>query len=131
MQPASPSSQRDYVGAYADVLNYQNYYIPPIIFAKKVDENGEESFNCIDGKQRCTSLLGFMDGSIPFVSKNKQRYWYTKYANHKQGIQLPETLKRRFENIQLQIVEYPDLTEEQQRDIFREPSQRHASPPKS
>ena len=100
----------------------QNYYIPPIIFA--VQQNLVEDTElriCIDGKQRCTSILNFMDGKIPFISPStKQKFWLSKFGNQKSGTQLPETLKRRFEQITIQVVEYDGIKDEQQRDIFRE-----------
>ena len=84
-------------------------------------ESGEQHRICIDGKQRCTSLIRFMDGEIPFQSpKTKDKFWYSKYGERVSGYQLPESLKRRFDTIQIQAVEYHHISEEQQRDIFRE-----------
>ena len=110
-------------------LAAQNYYTPPLIFAVMTDPvTGNESRICIDGKQRCTSILDFIDGKIPFVTRGtKEKYWYTKYGNHKSGRQLPESLKRKFDQITMQAVEYDGIKDEQQRDIFREPSSKHAS----
>jgi len=102
----------------------QNYYIPPIILAVQdasVESESDIIRICIDGKQRCSSILNFMDGKIPFVSPNtKDKYWYTLFGNRRSGKQLPDTLKRRFEQISIQVVEYDNIKDEQQRDIFRE-----------
>ena len=103
----------------------QNFYVPPIILNAVQTEspNGEptEAFTCIDGKQRCTSIQSFMDGLIPFVSpKTKEKFWYHKYGDKTRGKPLPDALRRRFDMVQIQVVEYRDLTEEQMRDIFRE-----------
>lgn len=32
---------------------FRNYYVPPIIFAVRLDEDGEEVRICVDGKQVC------------------------------------------------------------------------------
>jgi hypothetical protein len=98
----------------------QNYYIPPIIFAVHTNESGEEFRTCIDGKQRCSSIVYFMDGKIPFISTaTKEKYWYTNPGSRKSGMALPPSLKTRFDQIQIQSVEYDQIPDEQQRDIFR------------
>ena len=43
---------------------FRNFYIPPVIFAVQKDEDGEETRVCVDGKQRLTSILKFMDGVL-------------------------------------------------------------------
>ncbi len=35
---------------------FRNFYIPPVIFAVKVHDDGSETKTCIDGKQRLTSI---------------------------------------------------------------------------
>lgn len=49
---------------------YHNFYIPPVIFAVMRDEDGEEVRICVDGKQRLTSIVKFLDGQVrpsPFL----------------------------------------------------------------
>lgn len=102
----------------------KNYYVPPVIFAKHFldDDINTEVRVCIDGKQRCTSIVEFIKGKIPFKSpKTGDKFWYTTYASGQHGGRpLPPVLKRMFDNISIQIVEYDDLDMDQQRDIFRE-----------
>jgi hypothetical protein len=43
---------------------YHNFYIPPVIFAVMRDEDGEEVRVCVDGKQRLTSIVKFLDGHV-------------------------------------------------------------------
>jgi len=43
---------------------YHNFYIPPVIFALMRDEDGEEVRICVDGKQRLTSIVKFLDGHV-------------------------------------------------------------------
>ncbi len=103
------------------LADLQNYYIPAVMFAVSYDEDGNEIRTCIDGKQRCTSIVNFMDGKIPFISPHtKERYWYSMYGAKRGGLQLPDSLKRKFDQVQMQAVEYRDISDIQQRDIFRE-----------
>lgn len=46
---------------------YHNYYVPPIVFAIVLDEDGEEVRRCVDGKQRLTSIQKFIDGQVSGV----------------------------------------------------------------
>jgi Protein of unknown function DUF262 len=43
---------------------FHNFYIPPVIFAVMRDEDGEEVRVCVDGKQRLTSIVKFLDGHV-------------------------------------------------------------------
>jgi Protein of unknown function DUF262 len=43
---------------------YHNFYVPPVIFAVMRDEDGEEVRICVDGKQRLTSIVKFLDGHV-------------------------------------------------------------------
>lgn len=98
---------------------FLNYYVPPVIFAVDFNEQtGEEVRVCIDGKQRCTSVLNFYDGKIPFKSSSGHKFWYTAHGV-RGGQTLSPALKRKFDNISLQVVEYPSPTKEEQRDIFQ------------
>lgn len=121
----NPSYQREVVWPEQKMIGliqslFLNYHVPPVLFAITVNENGEELHTCIDGKQRCTSILNFMDGKIPFVSPHtKEKYWYSMYGTKKRGLQLPEALKRKFNLSKLSSVEYRDITDMQQRDIFQ------------
>lgn len=114
MQVRPPHPQR--------VLTPQHYYVPPVIFAVEMnEEKGIEMRICIDGKQRCTSVQRFIQGQIPFISPNtREKFWYTPYPGQKGGKPLPEVLKMRFNQLNIQVVEYRHLDLNQQRDIFRE-----------
>lgn len=43
---------------------FHNFYVPPVIFAVMQDEEGEEVRVCVDGKQRLTSIVKFLDGHV-------------------------------------------------------------------
>jgi len=94
--------------------------VPPVIFAKSVDDNGEERRQSIDGKQRCTAIQKFIDGVIPFVSTStREKFWYAHSNRQKSGKPLPVALKTLFDQISIQCIEYDGIDEEKQRDIFR------------
>ncbi|KAK0194821.1 hypothetical protein F5146DRAFT_1022923 [Armillaria mellea] len=72
---------------------FRNFYIPPVIFAVNLFEDGTETRTCIDGKQRLTSIHRFMEGLIP-----RRKYWYRDHPG---------------------VSKYSDLTDDGERDIFQ------------
>ncbi|ESK94278.1 hypothetical protein Moror_8263 [Moniliophthora roreri MCA 2997] len=99
----------------------RNYYIPPIIFAVTTHDDGSESRVCIDGKQRLTSIRLFMEGMIPHKDPHTgQQFWY-KDNPGKPGRKtiLPEKYRTIFANKQVVCVEYGELKQCDERDIFR------------
>jgi hypothetical protein len=107
------------VVASALTSSFQNYYIPPIIFAVDHNEEGEEKRVTIDGKQRCTAIVRFMDGEIPYVPPGTRRKLYYR-GTRGRGEPLPNGLKNRFDMTNVVAVEYDHIADETQRDIFRE-----------
>lgn len=96
----------------------QKYYVPPLIFSHNNLRLMNEKMVCIDGKQRCTSIVRFMDGEIPFVSpETKEKFWFKDGPGKRKLLPIP--LRRHFEQVNLPAVTYKELGEEQQRDIFR------------
>ncbi|SJL14935.1 uncharacterized protein ARMOST_18411 [Armillaria ostoyae] len=105
-----PEYQRDVVwtqqkqtGLIDSVL--RNFYIPPIIF----------------GEQPVSTM--FMDGLIPHQDhETGDKYWYKDNpgapGKRKKNL-LPEYLCRMFSNKQIVCVEYQDLADEGERDIFQ------------
>jgi hypothetical protein len=45
---------------------FHNFYVPPIILAVMRDEEGDEIRICVDGRQRLTSIVRFLGGSVCF-----------------------------------------------------------------
>ncbi|KAJ3786198.1 hypothetical protein GGU10DRAFT_311458 [Lentinula aff. detonsa] len=126
----SPEYQRDVVWTKEKQTNlidsiYRNYYIPPIIFAVSIDDDGAEHRTCIDGKQRLTSIQLFMDGLVSFYSPGSiitgHKYWYriAETGEKKTKALLPERLRAMFANKQIVCVEYAELTDAEERDIFK------------
>ncbi|KIP05072.1 hypothetical protein PHLGIDRAFT_169058 [Phlebiopsis gigantea 11061_1 CR5-6] len=98
----------------------RNYYIPPVIFARKWNKHNEQDIRvCIDGKQRLTSIRRFMDGEIAHRdSQTGKKYWYKSTAGGKRPV-LSQRLVQSFLMAQIVCVEYDDITEEQEREIFQ------------
>lgn len=46
----------------------RNFPIPPFYAIKKADDNGNVKYDCIDGKQRCTTISMFRRNELPLVS---------------------------------------------------------------
>lgn len=47
---------------------FRNFYIPPIVFAVQLDDEGEEVRICVDGKQVCSSSNNFYELSKDFLT---------------------------------------------------------------
>jgi hypothetical protein len=48
---------------------FHNYYVPPVVFAISKDPvDGYETRQCVDGKQRLTSIQKFFDGQVRLVA---------------------------------------------------------------
>ncbi|RDW79941.1 hypothetical protein BP6252_04579 [Coleophoma cylindrospora] len=100
------------------------YFIPPLIFnlisKTEKDECGKKVEKyyrvCVDGKQRMTSVVKFMDGLIGFYdSSHPPKKWFyshpiingvEKITNHNI---MPEVMKKRFRESQFCCYEYDNL----------------------
>ncbi|KAH8826521.1 hypothetical protein DL96DRAFT_1608203 [Flagelloscypha sp. PMI_526] len=110
---------------------FRNYYIPPVIFAVKHFDDGTEARTCIDGKQRLTSIYRFMSGQIPHKDPvTKEVLWFKDdgrpyHANArstgpgKPKVMLPEKYRTLFANKQVVCVEYSEITDMDERDVFQ------------
>ncbi|KAI0667568.1 hypothetical protein C8Q78DRAFT_1105555 [Trametes maxima] len=108
-----PEYQRDVVWTESKQVGLidsllRNFYIPPVIFAVKTHDDGSETRTCIDGKQRLTSIQ---------LATNK-KYYYRPFDDEKRAV-LPKPLHLAFANKQIVCVEYEDLTDDQEREIFQ------------
>ncbi|KAI0367878.1 hypothetical protein BV20DRAFT_530564 [Pilatotrama ljubarskyi] len=100
-----PEYQRDVVWTETKQVGLidsllRNFYIPPVIFAVKRQDDGTETRTCIDGNE------------------TNKKYWYQEYAPEKRVL-LPKSLRQAFANKQIVCVEYDDLTDDQEREIFQ------------
>ncbi|KDQ58197.1 hypothetical protein JAAARDRAFT_35021 [Jaapia argillacea MUCL 33604] len=100
---------------------FRNFYIPPVIFVVRTEEDGSEHRTCIDGKQRLTSIYRFMDGLIPHKDPTcSEKLWFKDLGT--KGVRrtiLPEKYRRLFANKQIVCVEYQDITQDDEREIFQ------------
>ncbi|KAG9124809.1 hypothetical protein FRC07_010151 [Ceratobasidium sp. 392] len=96
---------------------YRDYFIPPILFAVHIID-GERTKVCIDGKQRLTSIQRFMDGYIP-VKINGKSWYYKRNGSRATGKLIPEGYRKQFAAKQLLCVEFENLTDATERDIFQ------------
>ncbi|KJA16222.1 hypothetical protein HYPSUDRAFT_147982 [Hypholoma sublateritium FD-334 SS-4] len=135
-----PEYQRDVVWSEAKQIGiidsvFRNFYIPPVIFAVNAQEDGSETKTCIDGKQRLTSIHKFMEGIVHspcFSSKNahmnpfmcsltgEKLYYKDIGASGPKRRLLPEKYRRLFANKQIVCVEYQDITDSDEREIFQQ-----------
>ncbi|KAM6499060.1 hypothetical protein JOM56_004568 [Amanita muscaria] len=121
-----PDYQREVVWPEAKQIGiidsvFRNFYIPPVIFAVNTFDDGAEARTCIDGKQRLTSIYRFMDGLIPHKDPlTGEKLWYKDVGQSKRPKRLlPEKYRRLFANKQIVCVEYHDITDQDEREIFQ------------
>lgn len=126
----APPYQRDVVwpkssqSALIDSI-LKNKWVPTLLFSERpayVDSNGKRHkarWVCMDGKQRLTSIKLFLDGVIPWYRKPKQPlYFQSSPANVSRKI-ISEDVQQTFLTRGLTAAMYNQLTELQERDIFR------------
>ncbi|KLO15691.1 hypothetical protein SCHPADRAFT_849248 [Schizopora paradoxa] len=110
----NPEYQRDVVWTDTKQSNLidsllRNFVIPPVIFALHVAEDGTERRICIDGKQRLTSIL----------RRTNSKHWYKLTSNNKTGKMLPAGYRQQFANKQIVCIEYMDIDDKAEREIFQ------------
>ncbi|KAG8997185.1 hypothetical protein FRB95_005214 [Tulasnella sp. JGI-2019a] len=118
-----PTYQREVVWQDAKQIKLidsllRNFYVPPVIFHKIQDEDGNEKRVCIDGKQRLTSIQKFMEGIIPHIDTETKKKYYFK-AGRKGRPLLPEGIRNNFKEKQIVCIEYEGLSNAQEREIFQ------------
>ncbi|KIP04420.1 hypothetical protein PHLGIDRAFT_129517 [Phlebiopsis gigantea 11061_1 CR5-6] len=118
--------QRDVVWPVAKQIGlidsvFRNFYIPPVIFSVIYESDGSEKRVCIDGKQRLTSIQKFMNGIIPHKDVyTGEKYFYKENPNRaERGKLLPLRYQKIFQNKQIVCIEYTNLTDDSEREIFQ------------
>ncbi|PPQ94927.1 hypothetical protein CVT25_004413 [Psilocybe cyanescens] len=135
-----PEYQRDVVWSEAKQIGlidsiYRNFYVPPVIFTVHIDDEGAETRTCIDGKQRLTSIhkylteistlthsIWYPDWSLTPHRFTGKRYWYKDTQTTKSGkrkVLLHPRLRKIFATKQIVCMEYQNLSEEAEREIFQ------------
>ena len=90
----NPDYQRDVVWPEARMTHlidslFNNFFVPPLVFkvvsgVKPGTTERRRWRTCIDGKQRLTAIRKFFDGEIPYIDKNRGK-WYYKAPAHSAG----------------------------------------------
>ncbi|KAJ7609239.1 hypothetical protein DFH06DRAFT_1309027 [Mycena polygramma] len=123
-----PEYQRDVVWPEAKQIGlidsiFRNFYVPPVIFAVNALDDGTETRTCIDGKQRLTSIHRFVDGLIPHKDPvTGDKLWYRDNPDHRTRQPkriLSEKYRNLFDAKAVVCVEYQDLKDTDEREIFQ------------
>ncbi|KAL1658457.1 hypothetical protein EV715DRAFT_187433, partial [Schizophyllum commune] len=121
-----PSYQRDVVwpdskqrGLVESV--FRHFHIPPLIFSDDNDDDSvDDLFVCIDGKQRLMALVRFMQGFIYCeYSRISPKLWYKNCDKNASKRLLPAKVRKEFDRTQLTCMEYDEVDEVDQHEIFR------------
>ncbi|KZS99585.1 uncharacterized protein LAESUDRAFT_816905 [Laetiporus sulphureus 93-53] len=117
-QPEVVWPESKQIGLIDSIL--RNFYVPPLIFAVVYREDSSERRVCIDGKQHLTSIFRFLNGEIYYNdSFTGERLVYKDIGKFKSIRLLPERYQKIFRNKQTVCIEYQDLTNDCEREIFQ------------
>ncbi|KZT64675.1 hypothetical protein DAEQUDRAFT_732307 [Daedalea quercina L-15889] len=99
---------------------FRNFYVPPLIFAVTYRDDGSECRVSIDGKQRLTSIRRFMQGEIMYKDANTgEKFVYEDIGKWSGAKILPERYRKIFRAKQIVCIEYQDITNANEREIFQ------------
>ncbi|CAO3596203.1 unnamed protein product [Absidia cylindrospora] len=104
----------------------KKFYIPPLLFAVRTDDKGKQIRVCIDGKQRLTSILRFTKNEIPYLDEStgvvEEVYFGPATDNTVRDKidqrYLSEEARDNFNDTELVMIEFSDLDEDQELEIF-------------
>ncbi|KAJ3566075.1 hypothetical protein NP233_g7229 [Leucocoprinus birnbaumii] len=138
-----PEYQRDvYTAKQVGLIDsiFRNFYIPPVIFAVSAHDDGSKHRICIDGNQRLTAIYRFMLGLVyrktttfslllatHLLSRLRPlngRKTLVQRLLHHLPLQIPHTPPPKnttalFSNKQIVCVEYMDIGDKDEREIFQ------------
>jgi len=99
---------------------FRNIWIPPLVFSvHRPPGYTEDVWNCVDGKQRLTSIRDFMDGLNPYKDPDTKVSWYYTGSRTKNKQIIPETYKDMFNERTVPCVLYRGLSDADEREIFQ------------
>ncbi|PCH34561.1 hypothetical protein WOLCODRAFT_78807 [Wolfiporia cocos MD-104 SS10] len=127
-----PDYQRDVVWPEAKQIGlidsiFRNFYVPPLIFAVVYRDDGSEKRVSIDGKQRLTSIRKCVTSVLTqghimtgaFITFTKEKFVFKNTGKFKGVSVLPDRYIKIFRTKQIVCIEYQDLTNEDEREIFQ------------
>ncbi|KAI9275617.1 hypothetical protein BDA99DRAFT_495967 [Phascolomyces articulosus] len=99
-----------------------NYYIPPVVFAVRKVADGRVVRVCIDGKQRLTSILRFMNNEIPYLEmvdgRTVDKFYSSETEEDGRREYLDDNVRDHFDHTELVCVEYTNLDTDSEIEIF-------------
>jgi Translation elongation factors (GTPases) len=94
----------------------KNYPMPPIFLRQKIDSNGKTMYDVIDGKQRLTSIISFINGDISLPDNFSEDNFGSEFLNGAKFIDLDvdnlKEWKKEFWRYEITI-EYIDSDEDE------------------
>jgi hypothetical protein len=120
----NPEYQRDVVWSERKMSHLidsllQNYYVPPILFTTKYDEKRGQIRVCVDGKQRLTSIVKFVKNEIPRLNPaDGSKTYFELDRDFPRRPHLTDEQQESFNDIELVGVEYANITEAQEQEMF-------------
>jgi len=116
----NPTNQQNIIDS---IIN--DFYIPPLLFAVHCETDAEEPdkeitvMNVVDGKQRLTSIVKFMSGTISYLHRTTNtRYWWVAPEGKKVRL-VPELWRKQFLSKAMYCVQWQDLEDNLEREIFK------------
>ena len=102
----------------------QNYYVPPVLFHCS-NTQGNLHRTCVDGKQRLSSVVAFLDGKIPVEDKYQVKWFFRelkdasgKIVSRKRKL-LDADTKQYIRRLELIGYDFAKMDDSQERDLFR------------
>jgi hypothetical protein len=120
-----PDIQRDYVwdedqkqNFIKDLLLQNRYNLPTDIGLIKYNKRGAE-YRLINGKQRSRTMHDFKNNVFPVILKNGNRYYYSEIPEKDpEANVLPFITRRFFDTYPIMLIEYKNLTNEEEGYVF-------------
>ncbi len=116
-----------------------NYPVPPIYCERSTgsDDNKIKRFDCLDGKQRCTTIYKFLNNKfaltqlepIPYIDENDNEQ--TTDVSGKRFSELDEELQDIIRDSTISVKYYDDLSQPKKAEMFRRLNQGRALSTKS
>lgn len=92
----------------------RNLPVPEMYLHTRVDAEGVETMVVVDGQQRLTACLLFLQGDLRLVGEGLDPRWDGRTFK-----ELPQPLQLRFRNYRMLVRELPEMDEAELREIFR------------
>lgn len=116
----NPIYQRDSVWNSDKQTNFINSLIKHIIPTPLIfNVNSDGKTICIDGKQRITAIVDFVDNKIPLIMDNNKIYYSKIHKGTDNTRIFTSDEKTKFDNIDIWISKYSNLSVSNEQEIFQ------------